>query len=85
MIGGGSDNDLLNQFTANATGLRVIAGPKEATALGNLIVQFFGAGAIASIDEGRDLISRSFEPRVFLPQADWSAQYTSFQTLLCRP
>lgn len=84
VIGGGSDNDLLNEFTANATGRRVVAGPKEATALGNLIVQFWGAGSIESIDEGRDLISRSFEPRVFHPQADWNAHYTAFQNLLCR-
>ena len=85
VIGGGSDNNLLNEFTAHATGRRVIAGPKEATALGNLIVQFAGAGAIASIDEGRDLISHSFEPRVFHPQQDWSAAYTTFQKYLCRP
>ena len=85
VIGGGSDNDLLNEFTANATGRRVSAGPKEATALGNLIVQFAGAGAIASIDEGRDLISHSFEPRVFHPQQDWSAAYTTFKNYLCRP
>jgi rhamnulokinase len=84
VIGGGSGNELLNEFTANATGRRVIAGPKEATALGNLIVQFAGAGAIASIDEGRDLISRSFEPRVFLPQSGWNRQYSAFQNLLCR-
>ena len=85
VIGGGSDNDLLNEFTANATGCRVIAGPKEATALGNLIVQFAGAGAIASIDRGRDLISQSFKPRVFLPQEDWSAAYTTFHNQICRP
>jgi sugar (pentulose or hexulose) kinase len=85
VIGGGSDNNLLNEFTANATCRRVIAGPKEATALGNLIVQFAGSGALASIDEGRDLISRSFEPRVFNPQEDWSAAYSKFQNYLCRP
>ena len=82
VIGGGSDNNLLNEFTAHSTGRRVIAGPKEATALGNLIVQFAGAGAIESIDQGRDLISHSFEPRVFQPQADWNAAYTTFQTYL---
>ena len=85
VIGGGSDNNLLNEFTANATGRRVIAGPKEATALGNLIVQLAGAGAIESIDEGRDLISRCFEPRIFTSQQDWSAAYNSFQQILCQP
>jgi len=85
VIGGGSDNNLLNEFTANATGRRVVAGPKEATALGNLIVQFAGAGAIESIDQGRDLISHSFEPRVFTPHLDWNAPYQTFQRLLqCR-
>jgi rhamnulokinase len=85
VIGGGSGNDLLNQFAASATGRRVIAGPKEATALGNLIVQFAGTGAIGSIEEGRDLISHSFETRVFTPREDWNAAYADFRTLLCRP
>jgi rhamnulokinase len=82
VIGGGSHNTLLNQFTADATGRRVIAGPKEATALGNLIVQLAGIGALGSIQEGRALIARCFEPRTYEPAGDWSAPYQRLLTYL---
>lgn len=80
VIGGGSENELLNDFTASATGRRVLAGPKEATALGNLIVQFAGTGALGSIAEGRARIAESFIPRVFEPRdpAAWDAAYQRF-------
>lgn len=68
IVGGGSSNDLLNQLTADATGLTVIAGPVEATVMGNLIVQMMSAGWIASLEEGRALISKSVERKVFLPK-----------------
>jgi rhamnulokinase len=82
VIGGGSQNELLNQFTADATGRTVIAGPVEATALGNLIVQLVGIGALESLREGRALIARSFEPKVYHPTGDWTAHYQRFQELL---
>lgn len=65
VIGGGSQNDLLNQFTADATGRRVLAGPAEAAALGNLAMQMVGTEKVASLDAARELIERSFPPRVF--------------------
>jgi rhamnulokinase len=68
IVGGGSSNDLLNQLTADATGLTVIAGPVEATVMGNLIIQMMSAGWIASLEEGRSLISKSVERKVFLPK-----------------
>ncbi|MGB8212070.1 MAG: rhamnulokinase family protein [Anaerolineales bacterium] len=67
IIGGGARNALLDQFTANATGRPVIAGPVEASALGNILVQAISAGHVASIAEGRSLVGRSVETRAFDP------------------
>jgi len=67
VIGGGSKNRLLNQFTADATGKRVIAGPAEATALGNISVQILATGEAASLGEVRALVDRSFPTEVFEP------------------
>jgi rhamnulokinase len=80
VIGGGSQNSMLNQFTADATGKRVIAGPSEATALGNIMMQMVGRGAVDSIAEGREIVSRSFPPTTFLPQPkhSWDAIYDDF-------
>ena len=81
IIGGGARNDVLNQFTADATGRRVLAGPAEATALGNIVMQMVGSGAIGSIAEGREIVERSFPPRVFEPRpaAAWDAAWTRFE------
>lgn len=68
VIGGGSKNRLLNQFTADATGLRVLAGPAEATALGNIGVQIMATGGAASLKEVRAMIDRSFPTEVFEPR-----------------
>jgi rhamnulokinase len=67
VIGGGSKNRLLNQFTADATGLRVLVGPAEATALGNVAVQILATGAAASLKEVRAIVDRSFPTEVFHP------------------
>jgi len=67
IIGGGARNSLLNQFTANATGREVIAGPIEATAMGNILVQAISSGQIATLDEGRDIIRRSVETHEYHP------------------
>jgi rhamnulokinase len=84
VIGGGSQNALLNQFTADATGRAVIAGPAEATALGNLAMQMVGMGMVDCLDAARDLIERSFPPRRFEPagSAAWDRAYTQFKGLL---
>ena len=68
IIGGGSSNDLLNQLTADVTGLPVIAGPTEATVMGNLIIQMISAGWIANLEKGRKLISESIERKEFQPK-----------------
>lgn len=67
VIGGGSKNHLLNQFTADATGRRVFAGPAEATALGNVAVQILATGGSSSLNEVRAIVDRSFPTEVFEP------------------
>jgi rhamnulokinase len=81
IVGGGSRNDLLNQFTADATGRTVIAGPVEATALGNIAMQMVATGAVGSIREARRIIEHSFPvTRVEPAAADrWNAHYRRFQ------
>lgn len=80
IVGGGSRNRLLNQFTANATGRRVVAGPVEATALGNIAMQMLATGAVASLREARDVIARSFPVERFEPRDvdGWDAHYERF-------
>ena len=67
IVGGGSANELLNQLTANSTGLKVISGPMEATALGNLIVQLIALKEVKDLNEGRRLIANSIKQKVFMP------------------
>lgn len=80
VVGGGSQNDLLNQFTADATGRRVLAGPVEATALGNLAMQMVGSGVISSLEKARDVLAASFSPRVIEPKSrhGWDEAYQRF-------
>ncbi len=68
VVGGGTKDGLLSQFTANATGSRVVAGPIEATALGNMAVQLMGQGEIKSLEEARKVIANSFELKHYEPQ-----------------
>jgi sugar (pentulose or hexulose) kinase len=84
IIGGGSRNTLLCQMVANAIGRPVVAGPAEATALGNALVQFIALGEFADLAQARELMSRSAETTTYEPAAtaDWDAQYARFQSLL---
>lgn len=84
IVGGGSRNALLNQMTADATGLRVLAGPSEATAAGNIAAQMIACGEISSLAEARRLIRESFEIAEFLPQdrAPWDEKAARFAQLL---
>jgi rhamnulokinase len=68
IVGGGSRNRLLNQLAADFTERQVIAGPAEATAAGNALVQALGAGEISSLEELREVVRRSFEVEEFLPR-----------------
>jgi rhamnulokinase len=84
IVGGGSRNRLLNQFTADATGRTVFAGPVEATALGNIAMQLVATGAVASLADARILIERSFPVEQFVPESQdsWDAHYRRFQDYL---
>jgi len=77
MVGGGSSNDFLNQLTADSLGVPVIAGPVECAALGNILVQAMALGYIPDIQELRNLVRRSFEPKEFKPSgsSEWKAPY----------
>lgn len=68
IVGGGSRNEILNQLTADAAGIQVIAGPVEATALGNIIVQAIAKGKIESYEKAREMISSSFPLKLYKPQ-----------------
>ena len=80
VIGGGSRNDLLNQFTANAIGIPVVAGPSEATAMGNILMQSIAAGQADSVATMRQNISKSIPLKRYEPQdaETWAAAYTHF-------
>lgn len=84
VVGGGSQNALLCQFTADATGLPVIAGPVEATAIGNIAVQAMGSGQLASLDDVRRLVRRSFDMTTYEPgeRGVWDEAYEGFVQLL---
>ncbi|MBN2413036.1 rhamnulokinase [candidate division KSB1 bacterium] len=74
IVGGGSQNDMLNQFAANATGLPVFAGPVEATAIGNIMIQAIAKKELNSVEEGRDMIRNSFQLKRYEPkeQKTWN-------------
>jgi rhamnulokinase len=83
VFGGGCRNSMLNQYTADASGCRILAGPAEATALGNVAMQLIGSGALGSIGEARRLIENSFPVETFEPSGAgrWDAAYRSFRSL----
>jgi rhamnulokinase len=86
IVGGGTQNKLLNQMAADATNRRVVAGPVEATAIGNIMLQAVSLGAVASIAEAREAIRTSFAVEEYHPQnpAIWDGAYERFRLLLER-
>lgn len=84
IVGGGCKNQLLNQFAADALNCPVVAGPVEATSIGNIIMQLYALGEIRSLTEGRSVIRRSFETKIFEPKntGAWDDAYTRFQKTL---
>ncbi len=87
IVGGGSRNALLNQFTADATGRQVLAGPVEATAIGNLLMQAKACGRIDSIGDLRQVVASSFPVTVYEPgeTTAWEEAYGRFQSLIASP
>jgi rhamnulokinase len=84
VIGGGCQNSLLNQFTADALGVPVLAGPVEAASIGNILMQLRALGEIHSLAEGRALVRRSFPTTIFAPKnpAAWDDAEARFQKIL---
>ena len=80
MIGGGSLNKYLNQFTANATGATVLAGPQEGTAIGNIMLQAQAAGQVKDIWEMRRIIANSLDLVTYEPtdKAAWDEAYEKY-------
>uniref|UniRef100_Q021J2 Carbohydrate kinase, FGGY n=1 Tax=Solibacter usitatus (strain Ellin6076) TaxID=234267 RepID=Q021J2_SOLUE len=86
IVGGGSRNGLLNQFVADCTGRRVVAGPSEATAIGNILVQAMGAGELADLDEIRAVVRNSFELVTVEPNPseEWELAWVRYRELTRR-
>jgi rhamnulokinase len=84
VIGGGSKNPLLNQWTANSIGIPVIAGPSEATAIGNIMIQAKAAGCVDSLQEMRQIIRDSVPLDEFLPENNktWENAYLEFLNII---
>lgn len=84
IIGGGTKNRLLNQFAADATGRTVVAGPVEATAIGNILMQAIGMKHLGSLAEAREVVCASFEPEIYEPnrKADWDEAYSRLQKVM---
>lgn len=84
IVGGGTKNELLNQFTANSCQVPVVTGPVEATGLGNVLVQARATGAVSSLAEIREIVSNSTETRRYEPQNQelWAEAQQRFEGLL---
>jgi len=83
IVGGGMQNELLNQFAANATGKRVVAGPAEATATGNILMQAKATGQIKNLAEARKIVRNSFDLKEYEPQdvSLWEERYNELKCL----
>ena len=84
IIGGGSLNKYLNQFTANSTGATVLAGPQECTAIGNIMMQAKAAGLVQDIWQMRQIIANSTDMVKYEPQdkAQWDAAYDKYLSIV---
>ena len=84
IIGGGSLNNYLNQFTSNSCGVKVLAGPQEGTALGNIMVQAKAAGEVADLWDMRRVIANSLELKEFNPtdREEWNKAYEKYLEIL---
>ena len=83
IIGGGANNEMMNQLTADAIGIPVYAGPTEATAIGNLLIQARAMGVIDTLEEIRQVVRDSFDVKIYQPNPtlDWDSAYTKFKML----
>jgi sugar (pentulose or hexulose) kinase len=84
IVGGGSQNELLNQMTADACNRPVVAGPIEATAIGNILVQAMATGDIKSLADARAVVRASFDVRTYEPRhgKQWEQAYERFRAVV---
>ena len=84
ILGGGTKDGLLCRMTANCAGIPVIAGPVEATALGNILIQLVALGEIPDLEEGRALIARTETVKHFAPAGGnhWDKAYETYKTIV---
>jgi len=87
IVGGGCQNELLNQLTADACGRRVVAGPVEATAMGNILVQAMAVGAVRNLEDARAIVRQSVCPRRYEPRdtAIWDRAYDRYCQIFQAP
>jgi sugar (pentulose or hexulose) kinase len=80
IVGGGVRNSLLCQLTSNALGIPVVAGPVEATAMGNMLIQIMAAGEADSVDDARKLLRSSFDVTEYMPRDTdaWLEAYAKY-------
>jgi rhamnulokinase len=83
IIGGGAHNNTVNQLTADATGIPVLAGPTEATAIGNILLQAKALGKVNSLAEIREIVRNSFDVAEYIPspKLNWDEAYVRFEKL----
>jgi sugar (pentulose or hexulose) kinase len=86
VVGGGSMNPLLNQFSADASQMTVIAGPSEATAIGNILVQAIALGHLSSLTSLRRVVRHSFPVKEYKPRdaTSWREAYERFRNLTAK-
>ncbi len=83
VIGGGANNEMLNQLTSDATGIPVVSGPIEATAIGNLLMQAKALGIVDSLAQIREIVRESFEVNTYYPDRNpvWELAYERFKKI----
>lgn len=86
IVGGGTQNELLNQMTADACARPVIAGPVEATAIGNMLVTAIALGDIKDLEQGRAVVKQSFDVKQYEPKnpTQWDAAYARYRQVLAK-
>ena len=83
IVGGGTQNELLSQMTADACNRLVVAGPVEATGIGNILVQAMATGDVKSLADARAIVRNSFDVKRYEPRETkrWDEAYTRFRSL----
>ena len=84
ILGGGTQNELLNQFTANAIQRQVVTGPVEATAVGNILAQLIALGEIEDVKAARKVVRNSFELKEYEPEDEtvWDQAYSKYRAAI---